>query len=200
MTAILNIQIQQGATFTKTFEFRKTVSVREPVISGAASISCYPLTVDLPVGQVLIFGMESVTAAASVPAGGVVIPITSYNGMGILAGAFADIGAEDLTGLTWRAQVKKAYKDVQSLVEMSFEITPLTGVVVAKISATTTALLTPNAIYSDLPPDIDIVSADDIRSDVWAKSYFWDLEYEDSSGCVTRIINGRCWITFEATR
>lgn len=143
--------------------------------------------------------MVEVTTIAITPAGSDLVSIVPFTqDAKISCGSIAQTLPQDLTGQVWRGAVRKEYSDSSPLLEFDFIVNPLLGLLTIKSPATITALLQSNAVYSDLPRDLQL--PDSFSPKIWQNAYYWDAEYEMPAGDVYRAFQGRVWITPEATR
>jgi hypothetical protein len=204
-----NIVVPKGAVFLQTFGFRHGLRLFDDLLpgSGSSKIAIEPLPIDLPANYRLRFpikpcrgcsAIDLVTATTTL-AGSDSINILPYGqDMKVPRGAVAQTLPRDLSGQVWRAAARKEYVDASPLLQFGFEVDPSRGLVTMRASASLTAALTSNAIYSDLPEDLQSEGAFPPR--IWQRAYYWDAEYELPTGDVHRAFYGRAWVVPEATR
>lgn len=201
-----NTIIKQGETHRIAFRFMNSIRLVRNVEQGATEIHVPPMTEVLPADFTLSFDLGfgrvvDLVTASSVALGDEEIPIQTYAGKTrILANSRAQTTPRMLVDTTWRGQVRSAYESTTPLLTYSFNlIGGADGVVQGEISATATAAAMPNAIFSDIPENRQVQDA--FEPTVWAAAYFWDWESVSTvDGTVKRELQGRTWITREATR
>lgn len=200
MTATLNLLVQQGATLETSLQLSHALTVTVAFKAGGSLLYTSPLPVSIASGAILTFGSSLLVLSAAAAVGSTSLSISPYSGSTIPVGSIANIAARDLTGFTARGMIRKNYKDSTPLATLSFLITPSTGLINMSLGSGATSLIAPNAIYSDLPADVRLISSSDVSLAIWAAAYYWDVELILTSGVVERLVNGRCWCTSEATR
>jgi hypothetical protein len=209
LPAIFNLAISKGAVFQQTFEFRHGLRLLDDLLpdSSETIIRINPLSIDLPANYRLRFPIKpqkgrtsiDLITTTSTPAGNDTVAILPYTGnLKIPYGSVAPTLPHDLTGQNWRGSLRAEYNDADPLLQFSFTKDLARGLVTMKAVANLTANLPPNAIYSDLPADLQV--AHGFSPKIWQDGYFWDAEYELPSLDVYRAFNGRCWVTPEVTR
>jgi hypothetical protein len=209
--AVFNIAIHKGSVFRQTFEFRHGLRLVDDLLPGnitaPMTIRIDPLLIDLPANYRLRFPIKPYRGCTSIdlttttvtPAGEGLMTIEPYNQeIKIPYGSIAKTLPQDLTGQIWRGAIRKEYADVAPLLQFNFSLDPLLGLVIMKASAALTASMLSNAIYSDLPENLQLPDFFDQK--IWQGAYFWDAEYELPTGDVYRAFQGRAWVTAEATR
>lgn len=214
-TRVYNITILQGTTFTRTFTFTHAITLCEDLVPSTTSppttLLVKSLPVDLAAGTIIDIELDSCTlvqlelsAAASV--GDRILNIVPYTGTTrVRKNRVVPVAPIDLTGLTWRASLRDASTDTE-LLDFTFNIPdPTQGVVEVIGDAVSTAALTPNASFFEIPifyPTPLSVQLQENFEDqaIWESAYFWDLESEDGSGVVVRRVYGRAWVVTEYTR
>jgi hypothetical protein len=203
----LNLVIPQGTTLVKTFRFQHQLVLAKDLVPSISSppttLKINPLPVDLPSGYPLTFpltGCDTVELITSgiTAAGSQTVNIAPYAGTQALkCGASAATLPKDLTGQVWTGASKADYR-LNKILQFSFLMTPLSGLITMKALASDTALLTPNCQYDQLPAPADQQKQIAYPADVWAKAYFWDAEYI-FGGDTTRVLQGRLFVPAEAT-
>jgi hypothetical protein len=204
MTTTRNTIIRQGETHRIAFQFMRSIKLARPLLPGAIEIRVPKMTETLDAGLILTFtyGQQFIdlTIASDVDLADERIQIQPYTGtVQLPVGASAPTNPRILADLAWRGQVRKNYNDPAPLLEYSFNlIGGLNGIVQGEISASATAGADANAIFSDIPPNIQLDAA--FPRPVWAAAYYWDWESVTPDGSVRRELQGRVWITREATK
>jgi hypothetical protein len=206
MTHTYNTIIKQGETHKIAFRFMNSVRLTRNVESGANEIHVPPMVETLPSGFTLTFDLGfgrvvDLKTAASVALGATKIAIEPYTvSTKILADTRAQTTPRVLVDTTWRGQIRTAYESTTPLLTYAFNlIGGANGIVQGEISATATAAATANAIFSDIPANRQ--SPDDFSPAIWAAAYYWDWESVSTiDGTVKRELQGRTWITKEATK
>jgi len=205
MTYTYNKIIKQGETHRVAFQFMNSVRLTRLIETGATKIHVPPMVEVLPSGFTLSFERFGVVVdlvtASLVELGDKEIPVQTYTGRtSIPANTRAQTTPRTLTDTTWRGQVRTSYESPEPLLAYTMNlIGGANGVVQGEISATATAAAKPNAIFSDIPEDRQRQDAFDPK--IWAAAYYWDWESVSTvDGTVRRELQGRAWITKEATR
>jgi hypothetical protein len=206
MTYTFNTIIKQGETHRIAFRFMNSIRSTRLIEPGATKIHVTPMVETLPSGFTLSFDIGSgrvidLVTSAAIDLDDTEIPINTYTcKVRIPASTRAQTTPRTLVDTTWRGQVRTAYESATPLLTYSLNlIGGATGVVQGEISATATAAATPNAIFSDIPQNRQLQDAFDPT--IWAAAYYWDWESVSTvDGTVKRELQGRAWITKEATK
>jgi hypothetical protein len=209
--SVFNIAIHKGSDFKQTFEFRHGLRLVDDLLPGnitaPTNIRIDPLSIDLPANYRLRFPIKpyrgctsiDLTTATVTAAGADLVSISPYTqDAKIPCGSIAKTLPQDLTGQIWRGAIRKEYSDAAPLLQFTFAVDPLLGLVIVRVPATLTTPLLSNAIYSDLPENLQTKNL--FLPRIWQNAYFWDAEYELPTGDVYRAFQGRAWVTPEATR
>ena len=196
--AYLKFEILQGATFERTLQYSHGVMLRSPMDSGRhvprSSISVHPLTCALPIGFVLPFTAYvgrtvDLVVATAASIGDDEIDIQPYTGeLGLPYQSVAKGAPEDLTGQSWRGQIRSTAASSQILATLPMVVVPLSGLVTITIPATVTAALAPNAEYADYS-----------AGSYSAPPYALDIESE-IGGVVVKRGYGDAYVIREVTR
>jgi hypothetical protein len=208
MTKKLNIVIEQGATSRTTLIINHAVRTVCPVLPNAVLVKVSPLMVDIPDAFSLKFKLsacetiELITDGITL-AGAETINIQPYTGtVTIPALSRAKIAPVDLTGEIWRGACRKKYSDPAPLFTWDFEITPLQGLVIGIVPDELTEAITvtdrERVTFLDIPDDIQLDR--NFTAPVLVKSWYYDWEREYPDGTVDRALQGRLWMTAEATK
>ena len=205
MTYTFNTLIRQGETHKIAFLFTNSIRCLRNVEAGADEIYVPRMTEALPANFKLTFDLGfgravDLLTSAPVEIGDSTISIQQHTGTTILAGIRAQTTPRILADTTWRGQVRATYDSPDPLLTYAFNlIGGANGIVQGEISATATANATANAIFSDIPSNRQ--SSDDFSPAIWAAAYYWDWESVSTiDGTVKRELQGRTWITKEATK
>lgn len=151
----LEFVIFQGATFERTLQFSHGVMLRKPLEMGSSSISVYGLTCALPVGFVLSYPLSGgmsvdLTVASAASIGAETVSIQPYTGnVRLPFKSIAQGPPEDLTGQSWRGQIRPTASSSTVLADLPITLVPVDGLVSIAIPASTTASLAPNAEYAE---------------------------------------------------
>lgn len=96
--------------------------------------------------------------------------------------------ALDVSGYTWAGKIRRAFADVASLVDFSFDTSSAaSGIIVAQLTDTQTAALTATST----------LSAREREDNNFA---VYDIEGTDGSGIIRRYLEGRVVLSLEATK
>jgi hypothetical protein len=205
MTYTFNQLIKQGETHTIAFQFMKSIRPLRNIESGATKIYVPRMVEALPDNFKLSFDLgygrvADLVVTEPVAIGDDEIIIAPYTGRTILAGTRSPTTPRVLADTTWRGQVRAAYESPTPLLTYTFNLVGgADGLIQGEIAANATAAAAPNAIFSDIPDDRQNQEA--FAPNVWANAYFWDWESVSTvDGTVKRELQGRTWVTREATK
>jgi hypothetical protein len=173
--------------------------LRKVLESGVATqqeiLSVFPLTCALQAGAVLSFPLAGgasfdLSVATSASIGDTEITILPYGGKAKLAYRSVAPGPpEDLSGQSWRAQIRTIAASPKILATVPITTWPLEGLVVIEIPAAATQGLATNAEYAEY------------KADAYASTpYAIDVEAELSDGRVYKRAYGDAYVVREVTR
>lgn len=201
----------------QTFRFLHTLIVRKDFRPNTTTpptiLEVEQLPIALPDGYVIKFPIPKscetidliVDGGASL--GDTQIPIEPYTGTKRLScKTTTKILPVNLTGVTWRGAIRTGEADTLPLLTFDFVTTdPLSGIVTMSADAIDTAALPSNCRFDELPlyyeTPLSIQKAENFEDQaVYNAAYFWDAEYEDTAGVVTRQFYGRVWVPWESTQ
>lgn len=210
------------------FSFKEchSLTLTEDIPASTASTPTTLLRVDsVPIpladGTVLEFKDQNVTNCAVLrfttngvtAVGARSINILPYIGLKVPCGITANIGAIDLTGRIYRAQVKKKLNDPTVFLTLDCTVEPLAGLVTISCNTTTTPFLDEyidpyQVAFPKTNEALQLIDATDPKTGkplypqylkAIAASYFWDLEYTLYGAGPIPDYRGRFWIQKEAT-
>jgi hypothetical protein len=205
--ATRHLIIPQGTSVIEPFQIVHSVRLTAAFVlslpAPPSSISVYPLSIALPAGYLLVFrvGDKTVELTTAQPAdiGAKSISIAPHTGtVGIPANSVAGTLPRDLTGMIWSGAVKADYRVPEKILQFTFDITPLSGLIIMRASYADTAQMRPNCTYEQLPPETRQQEKTAYDPAVWAKGYYWDAEYL-KAGEIFRVFQGRLFVPAEAT-
>jgi hypothetical protein len=205
MTYTFNTIIKQGETHKLAFRFMNSLRPLRNIESGATKIYVPRMVEALPDNFKLSFDLgygrvSDLVVVEPVAIGDDEIMVQPYTGRTILAGTRSPTTPRVLADTTWRGQVRATYDSPDPLLTYTLNlIGGADGVVEGVVAAPSTAAAIPNAIFSDIPENRQ--SQEAFAPNVWANAYFWDWESVSTvDGTVRRELQGRTWITREATK
>jgi hypothetical protein len=222
-----NLVSIRGTSVSDLFSYGyiHSVILVEPIPVGTAiapvtSIRLTPLPIAIADGLELVFQSGSCTYHRLIVSGahGIgdqIIAVRPYVGAKVACGLSARLAPVDLTGRTYKAQVKKNLNDAAPYLTLPCITTPLTGTV--EVGCTTTGgedvsrfSATKVVTFMDLPQDEIDLQMIGVKDKETGKliyphyqalidaAWYWDLEYTEGA----KIIPAYCglfWLLAEAT-
>ena len=211
----LNLVIPQGETYKRTIDpvhgLRLAKDLRPNLSVPPASIEIDPLPVALPANYVLKFPLKGcdtlkLVTNAVTSAGSDTVSIQPYTGSATLpCGSLANTVPVDITGEIWRGSCRKKYSDLFPVFSWSIETFPSQSRIVGTVEAGVTSAIVLNdrerIIFSDVPKNEDDWQIEaKFKREIWAKAWFYDWERVFANGEIERVLQGRLWLTSEATK
>lgn len=193
----LNLVMIQGDTFQRVLVFRHEVRIKKQ--ASLTQLQVYPLAVDLPANAELLGSDDLVIITASPAAKGSrllqIQPTTDKIPPQTVLSALPI----DITGKSYRANVRTAYNKPIAIDMVCSPIDPVVGRLGLLVSAVDMAGVKPNCTFRDLPRDLDVQDETSLDESVARAAYVWDLE-EVSGSVVEKQVWGLVFVPAEATK
>lgn len=209
-TYTLNLLINQGSDFTKTFQLAHNCVTRCPVKPSLvpSQIKIEPMGVTLPTGSILMIGCDDLVLSSPLSPTDRVISVT-YIPSSIASGSIIQGPPINITG--W--QIRSSLKDKVNLLIANFTgsiVNPILGTFKLTLPSSLTTTIAANCDWQDYQGlDINILGqpistaldTDTIKryKKLTLDSYKWDLETIDTSNLVTRRAQGLALLSGEVT-